>query len=132
MTFAKAFAGTLVGFLAIDLVWIARVAGPMYERQVGNLLRADPDLGAALAFYLIYVAGIVYLAVLPGLSSSGVRTALARGAVLGGVAYGTYAFTNLALFEGWTLALAAADTGWGIVVTAAAAACGLWAARLGR
>jgi uncharacterized membrane protein len=132
MTFAKAFAGTLVGFLAIDLIWIARVAGPMYEQQVGDLLRAHPHLGAALAFYLVYVAGIVYLAVLPALASPSVRTALARGAVLGGVAYGTYAFTNLAMLEGWTLALTAADTAWGMVVTAAAAACGLWAARLGR
>jgi uncharacterized membrane protein len=132
MTFAKAFAGTLVGFLAIDVVWIARVAGPMYQHQVGDLLRASPLIGGAVAFYLVYAAGIVFFAVLPALASGGVPAALGRGALLGGLAYGTYAFTNYAMLEGWTLVLTAADVGWGIVVTAAAAACGLWAARLGR
>ena len=40
VVYAKAFVGTLVAFLAIDMIWIARVARPMYERQVGDLLRA--------------------------------------------------------------------------------------------
>jgi uncharacterized membrane protein len=131
MVFTKAFVGTLVAFLAIDMVWIARVARPMYERQVGDLLRVHPQIGAASAFYLAYTAGIVYFAVLPALASGGVRTALLNGAALGGLAYGTYAFTNHALFKGWTFTLAAADVGWGIVLTAVTAACGLWAARLG-
>jgi uncharacterized membrane protein len=131
MTFAKAFAGALVAFLAIDMIWIVRVVRPMYSQQVGGLLRANPQLGAALAFYLTYAAGIVYFAVLPALASGGVRTALVNGAILGGLAYGTYAFTNYALLEGWTFTVAAADLGWGIVVTAVTAACGLLAARLG-
>ena len=131
MIVAKAFVGTLVTFLAIDMIWIIRVAGPMYQRQVGGLLRAGPHLGAAAAFYLVYTAGIVYLAVLPALASGGVPGALLRGAVLGALAYGTYAFTNHAMLEGWPATLVAADVAWGIVLTAAAAACGLWAARLG-
>ena len=131
MTFARAFAGTLVALLAIDVIWIAGVVRPMYDQQLAALLRANPRLGAALAFYLAYAAGTVYLAVLPALASGGVRTALVRGAALGGVAYGTYAFTNYALLEGWTFTLAAADLGWGIALTAVTAACGVLAARLG-
>ena len=76
-------------------------------------------------------AGIVYFAVLPAVASNDVRTALVNGAALGGLAYGTYAFTNYSLLEGWTLTLAAADLGWGIVLTAVTAACGLLAVRLG-
>jgi uncharacterized membrane protein len=102
----------------------------MYEAQVGPLLRSNPQLWAAAMFYLIYVAGIVQLAVLPALASGGLRTALVNGAVLGCVAYGTYAFTNYAMLEGWTRALAAADVAWGIVLTAVTAACGVFAARL--
>lgn len=131
MTLVKAFAGTLLVFLAIDMIWIVRVVRPMYNQQLGGLLRANPQLGSALLFYLTYAAGIVYFAVLPALASGGVRTALLNGAILGGVAYGTYAFTNHAVFEGWTFSLAAADVGWGIVLTAVTAACGLLAARLG-
>jgi uncharacterized membrane protein len=131
MAFVKAFAGTVVAFLAIDMIWIARVVRPMYEQQLGGLLRASPQVGAALAFYLMYAAGTVYFAVLPALASGGVRTALVNGAVLGGMAYGTYALTNYALLEGWTSNVAAADVAWGVVLTAATAACGLRAARLG-
>jgi uncharacterized membrane protein len=131
MTFAKAFAGTLVALLAIDIIWIAGVVRPMYDQQLGSLLRASPHLGAALAFYLTYAAGIVYFAVFPALASGGVRTALSKGAALGGLAYGTYAFTTYAVLERWTLTLAAADLCWGIVLTAVTAACGLLAVRLG-
>jgi uncharacterized membrane protein len=131
MTFARAFVGTLVAFLAIDLIWIVRVVRPMYDQQVGGLLRAQPLLVPALAFYLAYAAGIVHFAVLPALAAGGVRTALVNGAILGGLAYGTYALTNHALLEGWSLTLAAADVAWGIALTAVTAACGLLAARLG-
>ena len=131
LIFAKAFVGTLVAFLVIDVIWITRVVRPMYDQQVGGLLRASPHLGPAIAFYLTYAAGIVYLAVLPALASGGLRTALVNGAALGGVAYATYALTNYSLLRGWTFAVTAADVGWGIVVTALTAACGLLAARLG-
>ncbi len=131
MTFTKAFAGVLVAFFAIDILWISRVVRPMYDQQVGGLLRANPQMGAAAVFYLAYAAGIVYFAVLPALPSSGTRLALLNGAIFGGLAYGTYAFTNYAVLKGWTLTLVVADVAWGIVLTAVAAACGLFAARLG-
>ena len=130
MLIAKAFIGTLIAFLIIDLVWIVGVVRPMYDRQLGELLRTNPQLGAAAVFYLMYAAGIVFFAVLPGVQAGGMRTALVNGAVLGGLAYGTYAFTNYALVKGWTLSLAVADFGWGIVLTAITAAAGLFAARL--
>lgn len=131
MTFVKAFAGTLLAFIVIDVFWIVRVAQPMYAERLGGLLRDSPRLGPAAVFYVTYAAGIVYFAVLPALVSGGARTAFVNGAILGGLAYGTYAFTNYAMLKGWTLSLAAADVGWGIVLTAMTAACGLFAARLG-
>ena len=130
MTFAKAYAGALVAFLAIDLVWISRVVRPMYDQQVGGLLRAEPRVGPAALFYLLYAAGIVYFAVLPALQSGGFKTALLNGALFGGLAYGTYAFTNHAVIQGWTLTLVAADVVWGVILTAVTAACGLFTARL--
>ena len=131
MNFVKAFAGVLIAFLAIDMIWISRVVQPMYEQQLGGLLRPSPRVGAAALFYLMYAAGIVYFAVLPALTSGGIRLAMLNGAVFGGLAYGTYAFTNYAVLNGWTLTLVAADVAWGIVLTAVTAACGLYAARLG-
>jgi uncharacterized membrane protein len=131
MTFAKAFAGVLVAFFSIDIVWISRVVRPMYAQEVGVLLRANFQIGAAAVFYLMYAAGIVYFAVLPALPSGGARLALLNGAILGGLSYGTYAFTNYAILKEWTFRLVVADVIWGIVLTAVTAACGLFAARLG-
>ena len=131
MTFAKAFAGVLIAFFAIDIVWITRVVRPMYDQQVGSMLRPNPQLGAAAIFYLMYAAGIVYFAVQPALQSGGAKVALLNGAIFGGLAYGTYAFTNHAVLKGWTFTLVAADVAWGIVLTAVTAACGLATARLG-
>jgi uncharacterized membrane protein len=131
MTYWKAFAGVLIAFFAIDIVWITRVVRPMYDQQVGGMLRANPQLGAAAVFYLMYAAGIVYFAVHPALQSGGARVALLNGAIFGGLAYGTYAFTNHAVLKGWTYTLVFADVAWGIVLTALAALCGLFAARIG-
>ena len=78
-----------------------------------------------------YLTILVYFAVLPALHSGGARLALLNGAIFGGLAYGTYAFTNYAVLKGWTFKLVVADVVWGIVLTAVTAACGLLAARLG-
>lgn len=131
MILAKAYVGSLVAFLVIDILWITGVVQPMYDREIGSLLRASPRLGPAAAFYLLYAAGVVYFAVLPGIDSGGFKTALVNGAFLGALTYGTYAFTNYALVEGWSFTLTASDVAWGIVLTAVTAACGLFAARLG-
>lgn len=132
MNFAKAYAGTLVAFLVIDVIWIVRVVSPMYKQQLAPLLRNSPLLGPAIVFYLAYAAGVVYFAVLPAQAAGGVRAAFVNGAILGGLAYATYAFTNYSLLRGWTLGLAAADVGWGVVLTAASAVCGFLALRSGR
>ena len=84
----------------------------MYSQQSASLLRASPQLDAALAFYLTYAAGSVYFAVLPALASGDVRRALVNGAALGGLAYGTYALTNYALLESWTASRRAVTSDW--------------------
>ena len=131
MTLLKAFAGALVAFFVVDISWITWVVRPMYDREIPGMLRADPLVGAAVVFYLLYVAGIVYFAVSPALKGGGMKVALSNGAVYGGLAYATYAFTNYAVLAGWTFNLVIADVAWGAVLSAVTAACGLLAARTG-
>jgi uncharacterized membrane protein len=50
-----------------------------------------------------------------------VQQALAMGALLGLLAYGTYDLTNLAVMKGFTLKIALIDMAWGAFVTAATA-----------
>ncbi len=130
MTYLTAFGATLVSFLAIDLVWISKVVRPLYEKEVPGLLRDTPRLGAAVVFYVAYVAGIVLFAVRPGLAQQSVGVTLAYGAAFGALAYATFTVTNYAVLSQWTLTLVLSDVAWGAFLTAVAGACGYYAARL--
>lgn len=130
MAFLIAFAATLLAFLVIDAVWISMVVRKLYEREVGELLRESPRLAPAVVFYLGYAAGIVLLAVKPGLAQDSIRVTLAYGAVLGALAYGSFTITNYSVLTHWTMTLVVTDIVWGAVLTAVAAACGHYAMRL--
>ena len=86
-----------------------------------------------MLFYLLYVAGLLVFAILPGLRARRGRTAAALGALLGLLAYGTYDLSNYATLRDWPLGLTAIDMTWGAVLSAVSATAGyLAASRLGR
>ena len=128
--FLKAYLVTAVVFLAIDYVWLARIAGGFYRTQLGAYMLDQPRLGVAAVFYIFYVAGIVIFAVLPAMREQSVLTALLFGALLGGVAYGTYDVTNYATLRDWPLAVLIVDITWGVVLTSVSAAAGYMIARM--
>jgi len=130
MIFLKAFIGTLVTFLVVDIAWISMVVRGMYQREIGPMLLDSPNMTAAAIFYLAYVAGIVVLAVQPAIASGSVRVAVINGAVLGAIAYGTFTMTNYAVLKGWTAQLVWTDIVWGTFLTALCAVAGYFAARL--
>lgn len=129
MTFAKAYAFTVVVFLVVDLVWLGVVARGFYAAQLGPLLRDSPMVAPAAVFYVAYVAGIVWFAVLPALASGDWRTAALNGAILGLLAYGTYDMTNLSTLKGWPVAVSVVDMVWGGVVTGVSATAGWFLTR---
>ncbi len=120
---------TTAAFLAIDFVWLSFVASRFYRSYLGSLMKDPANLPVALAFYLVYVVGILVFAVLPGAREGAVTAALWRGALLGLVAYGTYDLTNLATLKDWAWQVSAVDLAWGTVVTAAASGIGFFVAR---
>lgn len=130
MIYVKAYLGALVAFLVIDIAWIAFVVKPFYAKEIGAMMRDSPNMAASGAFYLLYVAGLVALAVQPALTADSVRPALVNGAILGAVAYGTYTVTNFAILKGWTTGLVWSDILWGAFLTAVCSAAGFYAARL--
>jgi uncharacterized membrane protein len=108
-----AFAIAFVAFLALDLPWLTLVSADLFRARLGATLRPEPLLLPAAAFYVVYAAGLVHLAVRPALfARSGVAAAVS-GAVLGLVAYATFDLTNLAVIRGWTWDLALFDMAWG-------------------
>jgi uncharacterized membrane protein len=115
------YAITLSIFFAIDLVWLGAIAKNFYRQHIGHLLAADVNWPAAVLFYLVYIAGIVYFAVRPAIETGGATRALAHGAVLGFIAYATYDLTNQATMRDWPVLVTVVDLLWGTVLTAAVA-----------
>ena len=117
-----AYIATLSSFVAIDLVWLMWIARPTYVAEMGSLLRKEPQLAVAVAFYLLYAAGLTFFAIAPGLKSDSATYSLFLGAAFGLVAYGTYDLTNLSVVEGFNLRIAIIDLMWGTVLSGATAA----------
>jgi len=119
----------LAAFLVIDAVALKLFMFPLFSRHVGELFRDNMQMGVALGFYVFYVAGILYFAVLPGLAEQSLGRAIFNGALLGLMAYGTYEATNMATLRGWSWQMVLTDVTWGAVLTGTVAAIGFLAGR---
>lgn len=108
-----------VVFLVLDLAWLGLVAQGLYERLLGDLLAEQPNVAAAVAFYAIFLAGLVYFVIAPAVEERSLRSALFRGAAFGLVTYATWDLTSLAVIEGFPAAIVPIDMAWGAVLAAA-------------
>jgi uncharacterized membrane protein len=125
-----AYATTLIVFCCCDFVWLGWVAKDYYQSQLGRLLLAQPNWGAAAIFYALYAAGVVFFCISPALDAASLGKAALLGAVLGALAYATYDLSNLATLKAWPLALSLIDIAWGSFVTCVAASAGYEITRL--
>jgi len=116
--FLRLYAVAVTAFLVIDLIWLGVVARSFYQSQMGHLMRANVNWTAAIAFYLIFVSGIVLLVVWPAIERQSLTHAVGYGALLGLVTYAAYDLTNLATLEGFPLTVALVDLMWGAVLCA--------------
>lgn len=117
---------TGVSFALIDSIWLRTMYTRLYQPELGEIL-GGLRLGPAIAFYLIYIAGMVWFAVGPALANGRWQTALVQGAVLGLLCYATYDLTNFATLKVWSLKVTVLDIIWGTVLTGSASLAG-WAA----
>ncbi len=125
-----AFAIAAATFLLLDLLWLGVIANGYYSAQLGALKRDSPDWIAALSFYAIYIAGVLWFAVRPGVADGGDLAAAAlNGAIFGCVAYATFDLTSAAVLRGFPRALAPVDMAWGTVLTCAVSVVTAWVAQ---
>lgn len=119
----------LAAIAVVDGIWLGVLMRDFYFNGLGPLMRAEVLWLPAVAFYLAYAAGVVFLAVRPALAGGSTGTAALNGVVTGLTAYATYDLTNLATIEGFPTTLALVDIAWGGLLTGIAAAAGHAAGR---
>lgn len=129
ITWLSAYAGAALAMLALDSAWLGFAAKRLYRPELGDMLAEGFRLAPAAIFYFLYVGGIVFLAVAPGLEAGKLSVAATRGAALGLIAYATYDLTNQATLRHWSTTVTVADMAWGTLLTAIAASAGYVAAR---
>ncbi len=112
---------TTIIFFAIDMVWLGVVARNLYKQKLGFILSPEVNWAAAIIFYLIYIGGILFFAVLPASKEMSWQTALLNGALLGGMCYATYDLTNMATIAKWPLEIVVIDIVWGMELTGSVA-----------
>lgn len=124
MRIASLYVLTALGFFVIDFVWLTAVAQGFYQKHLGDLMRTEPVVPAAVAFYLLYLVGILVFVVVPALEAESLIRAVAMGALFGLIAYATFDLTCLALFEGFPVVVVVVDLVWGAVLTGSVSAIG--------
>ncbi len=112
---------TVPVFFAIDMTWLGFIARNFYKNQLGFLMRTDIVWWAAILFYLLFIVGILYYAVLPAHEAGDWTRALVLGALFGFFTYMTYDLTNYSTIKDWPLAIVLVDTLWGVVLSASVA-----------
>jgi uncharacterized membrane protein len=117
-----------LAFLVVDAIWLTIMTQTFYRPLLGDRLVEGFVFAPAMVFYLIYVAAIVYFAVLPAIEDGSLVRAATNGAILGLAAYATYDLTNQATMKDWPLAITLADIPWGMFVSAVGASAGFLAA----
>jgi uncharacterized membrane protein len=117
-------------FFIIDMFWLGVISKNLYRKEMGGLMRKDVNWLAGIAFYLLYIIGIIYFAVEPGYYNFSLLISIINGALFGFFAYATYDLTGLAVIKKWPLKLAVIDIIWGTALTATVAGVGFFLARV--
>lgn len=129
MSLVIAWIAAGVAFAIADAVWLSQVGPRLYRPLIGEVLHDGVRIGPAAAFYLIYVTGIVGLAVAPALEKQSLSHAVLAGAALGFVAYATYDLTNQATLRVWDWRVTLADMAWGTFASGLTAGVSYWVAQ---
>jgi uncharacterized membrane protein len=120
-----AYISTGLAFALIDSLWLSTMYKRLYKPEIGDMMMDNGfRLGPAVAFYLLYIAGMLVFAVVPAFANGRWQTALVQGAMLGFLCYMTYDLTNLATLKSWSIKVTILDMIWGTVLTGSASLAG--------
>jgi len=119
--YLKLYLLTIPVFFLIDMIWLGWLAKDLYRNNIGHLMAKEVNWSPAIAFYLMYIVGILFFAVSPALEKGEWQKALFYGALFGFITYATYDLTNWATLKDWPAKVVFADIAWGSFLGAAVA-----------
>lgn len=119
MQFLKVYALTLVIFFLVDIVWLGVISKKLYKEYLGHLMAPNVNWAAALVFYFLFIAGLVFFVIMPAIEKGDFMYAITVGAFFGLITYGTYDLTNLSTLKDWPLNITIIDLIWGTFLNAA-------------
>jgi uncharacterized membrane protein len=127
LKYLTAYIATGLAFALIDSVWLRNAYSRLYQPEIGDMLmKGGFRLGPAIAFYVLYILGLMIFAVGPAMTSGRWQTALMQGALLGFFCYMTYDLTNLATLKQWSLKVTLLDMIWGTFLSGSASVAGFY------
>lgn len=115
--FIKLYLIALPVFFIIDMIWLGLVAKNFYRSQIGFLMKSNINWAAAIIFYLLFIAGLVFFVLSPAIEKRSLTYAIMAGAFYGLLTYSTYDLTNLATLKDWPLLITFIDIIWGMVLS---------------
>jgi uncharacterized membrane protein len=114
---------TALAVLALDIVWLTQFGPKVYFPTLDAVAQREARLGPAVAFYFVYILGVLALAIWPTRDKPLIKTT-ATGAMLGALCYATYDLTNQATLKVWATQITLIDITWGTFLTAVGATVG--------
>ena len=115
--FQKLYLISLSVFFIIDMIWLGFIAKNFYRSQIGFLMKTNINWTAAIIFYLLFIAGLVFFVLAPAIEKRSIIFALTTAAFYGILTYSTYDLTNLATLKDWPLLITIVDIIWGMVLS---------------
>lgn len=114
--FLRYYLVAFVVFFAIDLVWLGVVAKNMYKEHLGFIMSPNVNWVAAIGFYMVFIAGLIFFALNPAIEKNSIVYAILVGGFFGFITYATYDMTNLATLKDWPVFITVVDIIWGTVL----------------
>ena len=124
LKFLPAYIVTMLVMFVLDIIWLSMLAKPMYQQGIGHLMAAQPNLLFAALFYLVFVLGLMWFAVVPNRHVKSLKSTFIAAAIFGFFVYASYDLTNLALLKDWPLRLSLIDVTWGTLLSGISASIG--------
>lgn len=113
LTYIRDYGITFVSFFLVDLIWLAFIARKLYQSNIGHLMATNVNWVAAILFYLLFIAGLLFFVIHPAIAENSIKQAFIIGAFFGLITYATYDLTNLATLKDWPVFITVVDLIWG-------------------